>query len=99
MSRKKYKRFLVVNLTQISALFVAHYLLIRVLADRHVVDSIFAAGDQVRFSMLAVAGLFVAARLLAVLILPGLVACRLGQFLICAMTDRSCPLDDKVALR
>lgn len=73
------KRRAIYYLIEIASLLVLHVVLILWLAETNTVATIFAAGRHVPPLTLATAGLFVLARLLAVLFLPGLILSRLGM--------------------
>jgi hypothetical protein len=61
---------------EIGALLLAHALLLRLMADRHVVSTILAGGPHVPPAVIGTAGVFVLVRLAAVLLLPGIVLAR-----------------------
>ncbi|MDA0991732.1 MAG: hypothetical protein O3A51_13400 [Verrucomicrobia bacterium] len=66
------------SLLEIVGLVAIHAVLIRILADHHIVSSLFASGSHVPLlNSLLTAG-FILVRLFTVLALPGMILARLG---------------------
>jgi hypothetical protein len=61
---------------EVAVLLALHAMLLRVMADRHIVSSIFAGGSHVPQSVTLTAGFFVIVRLYVYLLLPGVILAR-----------------------
>ncbi|MEK7270126.1 MAG: hypothetical protein AAB215_04190 [Planctomycetota bacterium] len=76
------KRSLVSSAVVVAAALVVHFLLIRWLAERNVVETIFAGGSHVPRGTAALALAFMVVRLFTALLLPGVVLSALGAWAV-----------------
>lgn len=67
---------------EIGVIGAIHFILLDWLAEKNVVATIFAAGTHVPRLTLACAGAFMAIRLLALLLLPGIILSRAGMYVV-----------------
>jgi len=63
---------------QVAVIMLAHLILIHLLAEKDIVATILSAGQHSPTSAVLVAGLFVVVRVMAVLLLPGIVLSHLA---------------------
>lgn len=75
---KRWKRTLIMSGVEVVFILMLHAFLIRWLAERDLVSKLFAAGNHLPISTIAVIVIFLLARFLAVMALPGIVLARLG---------------------
>lgn len=85
---KRTARKLVAAVAAAALILLAHAVLIRCLADKRVAASLLSAGPHVPAVDLALAGLFMFVRLMAVVGLPGLVLAHLGMAFVDATLRR-----------
>jgi hypothetical protein len=75
---KRWKKALLMSVIEIVPILVLHAWMIRLMAEKNIVSTIFAAGRHVPLLTLATAGLFLLVRFFAVLYLPGMILSRIG---------------------
>lgn len=79
---KFWKRWYVVIALEVAAICLLHGVLIVWLAEKNIVAAAFSAGGHLPWPTMAAAGAFTMVRLLAVLLLPGIVLARIGTVLV-----------------
>jgi hypothetical protein len=85
---KLWQRTLIQGAVEIGLLLAAHRLLIGYMAGHDVASKVFAAGPHVPKGTLAIAGVFLLVRILAVVALPGMILARVGLVIHDRVTDR-----------
>lgn len=81
---------------EISLILILHVVLIRVLAEKDIAATILSAGPHAPKMHLLAAGGFVLVRLLAVLLLPGIILNRLALFALERWTQGGVPEEAEV---
>lgn len=81
-------RSLVFSAAVVAAALAAHFVLIRWLAERNVVETIFAGGSHVPRGTTALALAFLAVRLFAALLLPGVILSALGAWALARRDEK-----------
>ncbi len=84
----RWRRTLWTSVAELGALLLAHALLLRYMVTHDVASAILSAGKHLPPLTLALAGLFLLVRFLAVLALPGMLLARIGLVLFDAWQAR-----------